>query len=157
MLRNPALPGATCRAEIVEEHVAAKGVAAFANHVVDTAIHGASELLWTRLLVSAADARHLETVRNLKSIAPTYHNMVPAGWALLADELEKDEALARTFFAKVTALGRQKDLDFALDLGGSRAQMRVGKDVARVREHATILLVLPALYKPVRSIHPSRT
>jgi Fe-S cluster assembly protein SufD len=43
--------------------VAAKGVAAFANHVVDTAIHGASELLWTRLLVSAADARHLETVR----------------------------------------------------------------------------------------------
>jgi Fe-S cluster assembly protein SufD len=54
---------AGCRAEIVEEHVAGKGVAAFANHVVDTAIDSGSELLWTRLLVSAVDARHLETVR----------------------------------------------------------------------------------------------
>ncbi|MDZ4321266.1 MAG: feruloyl-CoA synthase [Phenylobacterium sp.] len=46
-------------------------------------------------------ARFSETVRNLREIAPTYHNMVPAGWMLLVDELEKDEALARTFFSRV--------------------------------------------------------
>lgn len=48
--------------------------------------------------------RHLETVRNLREIAPTYHNMVPAGWDLLAGELERDEALARTFFSRVRLL-----------------------------------------------------
>ena len=48
--------------------------------------------------------RHLETVRNLKSIAPTYHNMVPAGWDLLAGELERDPDLARTFFRRVRLL-----------------------------------------------------
>ncbi len=45
--------------------------------------------------------RHLETLRNLAEIAPTYHNMVPAGWDLLAGALERDEALARTFFSRV--------------------------------------------------------
>ncbi len=48
--------------------------------------------------------RHLETLRNLAEIAPTYHNMVPAGWDLLAGELERDEALARTFFSRVRLL-----------------------------------------------------
>lgn len=42
-----------------------------------------------------------ETLRNLKEISPTYHNFVPAGWMLFAGELERDEQLARTFFAKV--------------------------------------------------------
>ncbi|MBU2135099.1 MAG: AMP-binding protein, partial [Alphaproteobacteria bacterium] len=46
-------------------------------------------------------ARFAETVRNLTEISPTYHNMVPAGWMLLVDELEKDEALARTFFSRL--------------------------------------------------------
>jgi feruloyl-CoA synthase len=46
-------------------------------------------------------ARFAETVRNLREVAPTYHNMVPAGWMLLVDELEKDEALARTFFSRL--------------------------------------------------------
>ncbi|MBX3479355.1 MAG: feruloyl-CoA synthase [Caulobacter sp.] len=45
-----------------------------------------------------------ETVRNLKEVSPTYHNMVPAGWALFATALEQDEDLARTFFAKVRIL-----------------------------------------------------
>lgn len=45
-----------------------------------------------------------ETLRNLREIAPTYHNMVPAGWALLASELERDAALARTFFSRVRVL-----------------------------------------------------
>jgi feruloyl-CoA synthase len=49
-------------------------------------------------------ARFGETVRNLKEIAPTYQNMVPAGWMLFAEELEKDEALARTFFSRVRLL-----------------------------------------------------
>ena len=48
--------------------------------------------------------RHLETVHNLREIAPTYHNMVPAGWDLLAGELERDADLARTFFSRVRLL-----------------------------------------------------
>ena len=45
-----------------------------------------------------------ETVRNLKEIAPTYHNMVPAGWDLLASELERNAALAERFFSRVRVL-----------------------------------------------------
>ncbi len=45
-----------------------------------------------------------ETVRNLREIAPTYHNMVPAGWDLLAHDLERDDTLARTFFSRVRVL-----------------------------------------------------
>ena len=48
--------------------------------------------------------RFSETLRNLKEISPTYHNMVPAGWSLFAGALEQDEALARTFFARVRVL-----------------------------------------------------
>lgn len=48
--------------------------------------------------------RIAETVRNLREIAPTYHNMVPAGWDLLAGELERDAALARRFFSRVRVL-----------------------------------------------------
>jgi feruloyl-CoA synthase len=44
------------------------------------------------------------TIDNLHLIAPTYHNMVPAGWALFADALEQDQALARTFFSRVRVL-----------------------------------------------------
>jgi feruloyl-CoA synthase len=49
-------------------------------------------------------ARFGETVRNLREISPTYQNMVPAGWMLFADELEKDPKLARRFFEKVRML-----------------------------------------------------
>ncbi len=45
-----------------------------------------------------------ETVRNLREIATTYHNMVPAGWGLLVGELERDKALAARFFEKVRVL-----------------------------------------------------
>jgi feruloyl-CoA synthase len=48
--------------------------------------------------------RTAETVRNLRDIAPTYHNMVPAGWDLLAHDLEQDDVLARTFFSRVRVL-----------------------------------------------------
>lgn len=49
-------------------------------------------------------ARFGETVRNLREISPTYQNMVPAGWMLFVDELEKDPKLARRFFEKVRVL-----------------------------------------------------
>jgi feruloyl-CoA synthase len=45
-----------------------------------------------------------ETVRNLREVATTYHNMVPAGWGLLVGELERDAALARKFFERVRVL-----------------------------------------------------
>jgi len=46
-------------------------------------------------------AKFGETVRNLREVQPTYMNMVPAGWMLLVDELERDEALARNFFSRL--------------------------------------------------------
>lgn len=49
-------------------------------------------------------ARFAETIRNLREVAPTYMNMVPAGWMLLVEELERDAALARTFFSRVRVL-----------------------------------------------------
>ena len=49
-------------------------------------------------------ARFAETLRNLRAVATTYHNMVPAGWGLLVGELERDEALAARFFEKVRVL-----------------------------------------------------
>ena len=45
-----------------------------------------------------------ETVRNLREVATTYHNMVPAGWAMLIGELERDGALAAKFFETVRVL-----------------------------------------------------
>lgn len=48
--------------------------------------------------------RFAETVRNLREVATTYHNMVPAGWAMFVAELERDEALAARFFEKVRVL-----------------------------------------------------
>jgi feruloyl-CoA synthase len=48
--------------------------------------------------------RFAETVRNLSEVATTYHNMVPAGWAMFVGELERDDALAAKFFEKVRVL-----------------------------------------------------
>ncbi len=42
-----------------------------------------------------------ETVRNLGEVAPTIYFNVPAGYAALLPFLERDEALARSFFAKL--------------------------------------------------------
>jgi feruloyl-CoA synthase len=49
-------------------------------------------------------SRFAETLRNLREVSPTYHNMVPAGWGLLVGELERDAALAARFFDKVRVL-----------------------------------------------------
>jgi feruloyl-CoA synthase len=42
-----------------------------------------------------------ETVRNLSEISPTIYFNVPAGYGALLPYLERDETLARTFFAKL--------------------------------------------------------
>jgi len=49
-------------------------------------------------------AKFGETVRNLREVSPTYQNMVPAAWMLFAEELEKDDGLARAFFFRVRLL-----------------------------------------------------
>ena len=53
-------------------------------------------------------ARFGETLRNLAEVETTYLNMVPAGWALLADALERDRrgdgALGRTVFARLRVM-----------------------------------------------------
>ena len=49
-------------------------------------------------------ARFAETLRNLGEVRSTYHNMVPAGWMLLADALERDDALAHSFFADLRVM-----------------------------------------------------
>ena len=45
-----------------------------------------------------------ETLRNLREISPTYFANVPAGYAMLATALEKDEALAKRFFRNLNSL-----------------------------------------------------
>ncbi len=45
-----------------------------------------------------------ETLRNLRDISPTYFANVPAGYAMLATALEKDDALAKNFFKNLNTL-----------------------------------------------------
>jgi feruloyl-CoA synthase len=45
-----------------------------------------------------------ETLRNLREISPTYFANVPAGYAMLATALEKDELLAEKFFKNLNSL-----------------------------------------------------
>lgn len=46
-----------------------------------------------------------ETIRNLHEVAPTYMSNVPAAWAMLANALEADEALAAHFFSRLRLMG----------------------------------------------------
>jgi feruloyl-CoA synthase len=46
-----------------------------------------------------------ETIRNLREISPTSYSNVPAGYAVLATVMEKDDALARSFFKNLKGLG----------------------------------------------------
>jgi feruloyl-CoA synthase len=45
-----------------------------------------------------------ETLRNLREISPTYFANVPAGYAMLATALEKEESLAKRFFRNLNSL-----------------------------------------------------
>lgn len=49
-------------------------------------------------------AAFAETVQNLREIAPTAYSSVPAGYTMLVEELERDRALAETFFSRLTQL-----------------------------------------------------
>jgi len=73
-----------------------------ANSILHMAVHRGGTLYIDHGQPTAA--RFGETVRNLKEIAPTYQNMVPAGWMLFVDELERDAALAERFFECVRVL-----------------------------------------------------
>ena len=73
-----------------------------ANSILHMSLHRGGTLYIDHGQPTAA--RFGETVRNLREISPTYQNMVPAGWMLFVDELEKDEKLARRFFDRVRVL-----------------------------------------------------
>lgn len=45
-----------------------------------------------------------KTLRNLREVSPTRFSSVPAGYAILADALEQDESLGRTFFRQLRRL-----------------------------------------------------
>ncbi|NIZ15255.1 feruloyl-CoA synthase [Phaeobacter sp. HF9A] len=45
-----------------------------------------------------------ETLRNLREISCTWYFNVPVGWDRLVEELEQDEALAETFFARLSMM-----------------------------------------------------
>jgi len=49
-------------------------------------------------------ARLPEMIRNMKAVSTTQHTTVPAAWAALATEFEKDEALAETFFKRICSM-----------------------------------------------------
>jgi feruloyl-CoA synthase len=73
-----------------------------ANSILHYALHRGGTLYIDNGQPTAA--RFGETIENLKEVSPTYQNMVPAGWTLFAEALEKDAALARKFFARVRLL-----------------------------------------------------
>lgn len=49
-------------------------------------------------------ARLPEMIRNMKEVSTTQHTTVPAAWAALATEFERDEALAATFFKRICSM-----------------------------------------------------
>ena len=70
-----------------------------AHSVLHQALHRGGTLYIDR--GQPTPARFGETLRNLAEISPTSHSMVPAGWMMLADELDRDPKLARRFFDRV--------------------------------------------------------
>ncbi|MFC0284030.1 AMP-binding protein [Camelimonas abortus] len=46
-----------------------------------------------------------ETIRNLREVSPTYYGSVPAGFAALISAMERDDALAKSFFRNLRQLG----------------------------------------------------
>lgn len=64
------------------------------------------------------------TVRNLREVSPSVFNSVPAAWAMLAPELERDPVLARSLFSRVANLG----------YGGASLSRDVWERIQRVAE-----------------------
>ncbi|WP_322047743.1 feruloyl-CoA synthase [Paraburkholderia sp. J67] len=64
------------------------------------------------------------TVRNLREISPTLLTSVPSAWAVLANELERDPALARSVFSNAQCFG----------YGGASLPADVWERIQRVAE-----------------------
>ncbi|WP_411190996.1 feruloyl-CoA synthase [Paraburkholderia sp. B3] len=64
------------------------------------------------------------TVRNLREVAPTIFTSVPSAWTVLANELERDPALAANLFSKVHFFG----------YGGASLPTEVWERIQRVAE-----------------------
>jgi feruloyl-CoA synthase len=73
-----------------------------ANSVLHMSLHRGGTLYIDRGQPTAA--RFGETLRNLREVEATYQYMVPAGWSLLAEALDADAGLARTFFARLNVM-----------------------------------------------------
>jgi feruloyl-CoA synthase len=73
-----------------------------ANSILHNTLHRGGTLYIDHGQPTAS--RFGETVRNLSEVSPTYQNMVPAGWMLFVDELERDKRLAKRFFERARVL-----------------------------------------------------
>jgi feruloyl-CoA synthase len=73
-----------------------------ANSVLHLSLHrgGALYIDWGQ----PTAARFGETLRNLREVAATFQYFVPAAWQLLAEALEADAELARSFFERARVL-----------------------------------------------------
>ncbi|MFX1762086.1 feruloyl-CoA synthase [Paraburkholderia sp. A1RI-2L] len=67
------------------------------------------------------------TVRNLREVAPTIFTTVPSAWTVLANELERDDALAANLFSKVHYFG----------YGGASLPADVWQRIQRVAQEIT--------------------
>ncbi|WP_434660153.1 feruloyl-CoA synthase [Paraburkholderia sp. A3BS-1L] len=67
------------------------------------------------------------TVRNLREVAPTIFTTVPSAWTVLANELERDDALAANLFSKVHYFG----------YGGASLPADVWQRIQRVAQKIT--------------------
>ncbi|BCW88859.1 2-succinylbenzoate--CoA ligase [Alphaproteobacteria bacterium SO-S41] len=76
---------------------------------------------------SPTPAGFAETLRNLREISPTAYSNVPAGWTMLVAELEKDEALARTFFHRLKQMA----------YGGAALGQEIGDRIQTVAARVT--------------------
>jgi feruloyl-CoA synthase len=73
---------------------------------------------------SPQPGRFERTLRNLREISPTIFSSAPAAFAMLAHELERDEALAQTLFARLVSFG----------YGGASLARDVWERIQRVAE-----------------------
>jgi feruloyl-CoA synthase len=72
-------------------------------------------------------ARLPEMIRNMKEVSTTQHTTVPAAWAALATEFERDEALAETFFKRICSMA----------YGGASMGQDIYERIQKVAVHVT--------------------
>ncbi len=77
------------------------------HHAAGAAVLRASLMLGGTLYIDRGKptpALFDRTIRNLREISVPYFNNVPLGYAMLADALERDEVLRRTFFKRMRVM-----------------------------------------------------